>query len=428
MKIAVFTDTYSPKVDGIVTSITNSTQALAGSGHKIIIFAPQYKEEEKLQLHPNIKVYRSFSLSLLSYNEVKLPIPNIAKITSVIKNFKPDLIHIHTPATIGLLGIFFSKLYDIPSVGTYHTILSEQITYLSLKRLTKLDRLIEKIKSKKAKTNSILSGTKLEKFLKSQGFRKMLNAPLKEIKEKDFGKKMIWKMTCNIYNRCSLITVPSKSIKKELKKYGLTKPIKIISNGVDLSNFTPKKGYKVSKKLNLLHVGRIGFEKNIDVVIRSFKLLIKQRKNICLKIVGDGPALQSLKNLAESLNLKNKITFTGYLHGKDLVKAFQKSDIFVTTSTMETQGLAILEAMSCGLPIIGVRKYAIPDLVKHNINGYIAEPFTEEEIKQYIMEFIKNPRLLERFGKRSVEIAKKHDLKKTTNRLATLYKLTKESS
>jgi 1,2-diacylglycerol 3-alpha-glucosyltransferase len=88
---------------------------------------------------------------------------------------------------------------------------------------------------------------------------------------------------------------------------------------------------------------------------------------------------------------------------------------------METQGLTILEAMSCGLPVVGVKKYAIPDLVMHGINGYIAKPFDEKQIKDYIKKFIDHPRLLKMFGEKSVEIAKNHDLNKVACKLEGLY-------
>lgn len=426
MKIAIFTDTYYPKVDGIVTSIMNSTQELADKGHEIIIFAPKYKEKKSLKSHQNIKVYRFFSFSLFSYEDVKIPIPNITQVIKMIKEFGPDIIHLHTPGTMGLLAIFCSKLYGIPSIGTYHTLLSEQITYLSLKRLTKLDKLIEKIKSKRTKTKKVRKSNferKLEDILKIESVRKFIDmVSFKKTGKENLGKKMIWKVTCNFYNKCDLVTVPSKSIRNELRKYGVTAPIRVLSNGIDISIYSPKKNYHMGKIFKILHVGRISFEKNTDVLIRSLNLLSMERKNVFLTIVGEGPALQSLKNLAHSLGLENKINFTGCIFGKKLVRMYQKSDVFVTASTMETQGLVVLEAMACGLPVIGVKKYAIPDLVKHSINGYIAKPFNEDEIKEYLIRLVNNPTLIKKFGKKSAEIAKEHELGNVVKKWGSLYK------
>lgn len=431
MKIAVFTDTFYPKIDGIVSSIMNSTKELANKGHKIIIFAPKYKDKGTIKLHSNIKVYRSFSFPVLSYKEAKFSVPNIIKIIKKIKKFDPDIIHLHTPGTMGLLGIFCSKVYDIPSIGTYHTILAEQMTYLSLKRLTKLDNLIEKIKSKRVRIRLYKGSyfsSKFKYFSKKEFIRKIIGLiTFKGIRDKQFDKKIMWKITCKFYNKCDLIIIPSKSIIKELRKYGVTKPIRVLSNGVDLRNFSPKRTYKVGKVFDIVYVGRLGFEKNVDVIIKSYSRLLKERENVLLKIVGDGPAIDSLKNLAKSLNISDKINFTGYCSGKKLVREYHSSDFFVTASTMETQGLTILEAMSCGLPVVGVNKYAIPDLVKPGVNGYLAEPFDEKKIKEYSIKLIDNPALLKKFGKKSVEIAKGHDLRKVIIKLEQLYKQIKVS-
>ena len=243
-----------------------------------------------------------------------------------------------------------------------------------------------------------------------------------DVRKKQLRKKMVWKMTCKIYNRCDLVTVPSNSIKKELSKHGIKVPVKILSNGVKLNIYSPKKNYRVGKNFEILHVGRVSFEKNIDVVIKSFNLLLKERKNVVLTIVGGGPALNSLKNLASSLNLKKNVNFPGYIFGKKLIRIYQKGNIFVTASTMETQGLVILEAMSCGLPVIGVNKYAIPNLVAKGVNGYIAKPFDEKKIRGYMKKLIDNPKLLEKFGKNSVEIAQKHDIRNVINELELIYK------
>jgi glycosyltransferase involved in cell wall biosynthesis len=431
MKIAIFTDTFYPKVDGIVTSILNFSKELAKKGHKIIIFAPRYKGEQTIKIHPNIKIYRCFSFSLLSYKEVKISIPPILKVIRKFKEFDPHIIHLHTPGTIGLLGILCSRLYEIPSIATYHTIVSEQITYLSLKRLTKLDKLIEIIKSKRVRIrlgNGNYFSNKFKYFSKKEVIRKIIDLiTFRGIRNKQFNKRIVWKISCNFYNRCDLVIVPSKSIVKELRKHKFTKPIKVLSNGVDLKNFSPKKNYRNGKVFKIIHIGRVGFEKNIDVIIRSFNLLLKEKENVSLKIVGDGPATNSLKNLAKSLGLSHKIKFVGYMSGKKLVNEYKSGDVFVAASTMETQGLTILEAMSCGLPVIGVNKYAIPDLVKHNVNGYVAEPFDDKKIKEYMVKLIDNPHLLKKFGKKSVDIAKRHDLRKVVGELECLYEQVKVS-
>ncbi len=422
MKIAVFTDTYYPKIDGIVTSIMNSTESLARKNHHIIIFAPTYKEKKDNKLPSNIKVYRFFSLSLFSYKEVKIPIPNISKVFTIIKEFSPDIIHIHAPGTMGLLGVICSKLFDIPCIGTYHTLVSEQIMYLSFRKLTKLDKLVDKIRNNKNFNKKKPSKVNIDSLLKNENIKKIIDIiSLKKIRDKEIGKEMIWNISCNLYNKCDIVTVPSRSIKKALIKHKVTKPIVVLSNGVDLKRFIPKKDYIIKERTNLLHVGRISFEKNIHEIINVFHDLLKERSNVTLTIVGDGPALDNLKSQAKSLNVSSKINFTGILMGENLVKSYHEGDIFITTSPMETQGLVVLEAMSCGLPVIGIDRYAIPDLVKHGINGFIAKDPNIRTLKRYCLKLMDNPDLIRQFGEESVRLAKKHELNKVISDLESLY-------
>lgn len=423
MRIAIFTDSYYPKIDGIVTSIMNSSRLLAEKGHKIIIFAPTYEDRREPRLHHNIRVYRSFSLSLFSYEDVKIPLPNINKSIRILKEFSPDIIHIHAPGTLGMFGIICSKLYNIPCIGTYHTLVSEQLTYLSLKRLTKFDRLIERIKSMDVKNRNgkkNLFQSNLQNIVNnySRNARRKLASHRQE--KKRLGKDLIWKLSCNLYGKCDLITVPSLSIKKQLLKYNVSKPVVVLSNGIDLKSFPPKKSYKARKQVNILHVGRISFEKNVDVIIRSFRLLSSEKGMARLTIVGDGPALASLKNLAKSLKLNN-VEFAGCLVGKPLIEAYHDGDIFVTASTMETQGMVILEAMSCGLPVIGVDSYAIPDLVKDCVNGLVIKPFDEIAMKESIVKLVEKPCLLRKLGRSSIMLAKEHDLGNIVMLLEKIY-------
>lgn len=428
MKIAVFTDTYYPKVDGIVTSILNSTEKLAKKGHKVVIFAPKYKRKTEPKVHKNITIYRSFSIDLASYQGVKIPFPNLIKMFRRYRAFKPDIIHIHAPGSMGFLGVLFSKLFSCPCIGTYHTLISEQIMYLSPKRLIKLDKLITRLKKNKKLMEKIRNNRikiSFSKLLNIATIKKMLNLiSLKNIRDKQIGKRVLWKVSCGLYNRCNIITVPSKSIKKELIKYKVTKPIKVLSNGIDLKRFSPKNNYRIGKTIKLVHIGRISYEKNIEVVIDCYNLLLKQNQPVSLRIVGEGPALNHLKHYADSLNLKKKVIFTGVKLGKDLINEYHKADIFLTASTMETQGLVVLEAMACGLPVIGVNKFAIPDLVCNNVCGFICKSGDAKKMSDCVKKFIKKPSLIKEFGKKSVEIAKTHELNNVIDELEKIYETT----
>ncbi|MBW2968056.1 glycosyltransferase, partial [Candidatus Woesearchaeota archaeon] len=142
MRIAYFTDTYYPEVNGIVTSILKSSERLALRGHKIMIFCPKYAKDNKVpKLHKNIKVVRSFSLPLITYEDVRISWPNHASILRKVRRFKPDVIHMHTPGPVSGAAIICSTLLRKPLVGTFHTLVTEQLDYASFRNLPPVARM-----------------------------------------------------------------------------------------------------------------------------------------------------------------------------------------------------------------------------------------------------------------------------------------------
>ncbi len=377
MNIAYFSDTFYPRIDGVVVTLLNFIQLLAENGHKIKLYVPNYKNIIEREFHENISIERYTSFKLIGYPDFRVAIPVLLKVERSIQIFKPEIIHFHTPGPLGLMGINCAKQYKIPLIGTYHTSLTDSLVCISLNK--KVD-----------KSN-----------------------------KKDLPKKIVWKLSNYYYNKCDLVTAPSESMRKELKKNGLKAKVVFLSNGLALDAFSLKEKY--SKKAKLLHVGRISFEKNIDVIIKSVFILRKEFHDIILDIVGDGPALKSLKLMTQKLELEKNIRFLGRKEHIKLNKIYKEHDIFITASTMETQGVVILEAMASGLPIIGVKKLAIPDLVKNNVNGYVTKPFDEQEMSEKIRILYKDSKLREDFGKNSTELVKEHDVKKVVEKLEKIY-------
>ncbi|PJZ69444.1 glycosyl transferase [Leptospira perolatii] len=407
MKILYFSDTFLPKVDGVAISMRNFAEALALRGHKFMICCPKYGEGDFDRMGENIRIERFRSGYLPSYPDIKVVLPSPAKIKRLIKEFEPDLVHVHTPGLMGLYGINATERYGIPSIGTYHTLMSEQDMYLSFYRLLKLDKLFMRIGklNKKLRIKDLIKFEKFDKF--------------------NIRKKIILKITNNLYDRCDLIISPSHLIKKQLEEFGLHKPVAVISNGLDLSQFKgePK---QLSKNPKLLHVGRISYEKNCDVIINSFKMIHDILPNSSLTIIGDGPALPSLKLQAEKLGIGDVVDFKGFIDRSKLPEEYPNYDLFLTASTMETQGLVILESIACGLPAVGVDSFAIPELVHDGQNGFIAKPFDVKEIAEKSVQILKDPDLYAKFSEESIRIAQGHEMKACVDRMEEVYKVTAE--
>lgn len=375
MKIAMFTDTFIPNINGIVTSVLNSSKALAKKGHKVYIFTAKPKQKKNIiqKLDKNISIFYYSQIKIINYPDFQLAMPGFVDITSKINKIKPDIIHIHTPSFLGWSALLISKIFRIPVVGTYHTLLPEFLEYI----------------------------------------------PLLKIKKSKIAKNITWNYTQNFYNRCNIVTTPSIAMKEELIKHGIKKPIIFLSNGVDTKKFYP---IRLKKNENtIIHVGRIGYEKSIDILLKAFNELLKINKDAKLIIAGKGPDLEKLKSFSKKLDINKKIKFLGSVDHNKLPLLYSSANIFVTASTIETEGLVVLEAMACGLPIIGVNKLAVPNIVKHKKNGFIIEVGDYKKMAKYMNLLLKNKELSNKFGKESIKIVQNYSLNNIINKLEEIY-------
>jgi glycosyltransferase involved in cell wall biosynthesis len=373
MKIAIFTDTFLPNINGIVTSVVNSSTRLAKKGHKIYIFTVKPKKEVEINLGKNIHIEYHKRMPLLRYPDFTLSMPKYVTCLRKIRKIRPDVIHAHMPSFLGWSAVICAKAFGIPLVGTYHTLLPDFLKYLPIPKMEKLKLM----------------------------------------------KRATWTLTRKFYNRCDLVTTPSLSMKKLLLKRRIKKPIIALSNGIDTHRFKPQKVKKTG--LKLLHVGRISYEKNVDIVLKAFRLIFKKKPKTILYIAGKGPHLEELKELAKKLKINKNVKFLGAVTGNELVRLYQTADIFVTASTVETEGLVVLEAMACSLPVVGVKALAIPDIIKHNKNGFVAQPYNEKQIAIFAVKLLGDKRLREKFGNESLKLVKKYSLDNIIDELEGIY-------
>ncbi|MBW2988626.1 glycosyltransferase, partial [Candidatus Woesearchaeota archaeon] len=402
--------------------IYNFTTRLAKRGHKIILFVPKYPDyEDKKQR--NIIIHRYFAVNLTSNKASKFAFPNILDILKKTKQFQPDVIHIQDPFNLGWVGTLASKIYGIPNIQTYHTYLPDFMVYLRPSKLTGLDKLAIRIKEsnlvKKIRVGEFLNRVKIElKEIKVfRDTRKILRKSLPEFP--DIAKGICWGYTRGIYNSADLVITPTKVMKRILRKHGIRPKIEVVSNGVEISMIPPKREYKLKKLI--VHAGRLGHEKRIDVVIKAMSHVVQKDPGFKLHIYGPGPAYDKLKALRDKLGLEKNVIFKGALPRNKLLKVYRNYDLFVTASPMETQGLVVLEAMAAGLPVVGIRKLAVPEMVRHGVGGYIAQPYNHKQIAEYILKILQNKKRWERMGRAAREIASEHDIDKMALKLENVY-------
>ncbi len=317
MRIALFTETFLPKVDGIVTRLKHTIEHLQRNGNEVLIFCP----EGGLQSYHGAKIYGLSAFPLPLYPELKLALPR-PEIGQQLANFRPDLIHVINPAVLGLAGIFYAKSAQIPLVASYHTHLPKYLQHYGL---------------------GLLEG-------------------------------LLWELLKGAHNQAQLNLCTSSVMVEELRQHGIER-VDLWQRGVDTETFhpdkaTPEMRHYLSQGEStshlFLYVGRLGAEKEIEQIRPILAAIPGSR----LAIVGDGPHRLNL----ESYFADTPTHFVGYLEGERLAAAYASADAFIFPSRTETLGLVLLEAMAAGCPAIAARSGGIPDIVTDGKNGYLFDP------------------------------------------------------
>ena len=363
MKIAFFTETFLPKVDGIVTRLTKTIEYLIKNGDEVIVFCPEGCPVE----HKGAKVIGVAAMPLPLYPELKLGLPGPA-VSDALEEFKPDLIHVVNPAVLGLGGIWLAKTNNIPLVASYHT--------------------------------------HLPKYLEHYGMGML--------------EPLLWELLKAAHNQALLNLCTSTAMVKELESKGI-KRTALWQRGVDTESFKPEyRNEKMRKKLLgkykdsdslLIYVGRLSAEKQIERI----KPVLDQIPDACLALVGDGPYRSQLEKIFENTNTN----FIGYLAGEELASAYASGDIFLFPSSTETLGLVLLEAMAAGCPVIGANKGGIPDIINNEVNGCLYDPDQEDQGESSLIEATKKI-LMNKNKKEEMRIAAREEAEKWDWNQATL--------
>jgi glycosyltransferase involved in cell wall biosynthesis len=318
VRIAFFTETFLPKVDGIVTRLTKTLQHLVVAGDEVLIFCPEGAPSSYL----GAKVVGVPALPLPLYPELKLALPRPA-VSEALEQFRPDLVHVVNPAVLGLGGIWLAKSRNLPLVASYHT--------------------------------------HLPKYLEHYGMGML--------------EPLLWELLKAAHNQASLNLCTSTAMVAELAAKGIQHTA-LWQRGVDTDLFRPEwRNDSMRARLHgpyddtgnlLLYIGRLSAEKQIERIRPVLEAMPQTR----LALVGDGPHRQQLERCFEG----TPTTFVGYLAGQDLASAYACGDAFLFPSSTETLGLVLLEAMAAGCPVVGADRGGIPDIVSDGENGCLYDP------------------------------------------------------
>jgi len=369
VKIAFFTETFLPKVDGIVTRLTKTIEYLVKNGDDVIVFCPEGSPNN----YKGAKIVGVAAMPLPLYPELKLGLPGPA-VSEALEKFQPDLIHVVNPAVLGLGGIWLAKTNNIPLIASYHT--------------------------------------HLPKYLEHYGMGML--------------EPLLWELLKAAHNQALLNLCTSTAMVNELETKGIRRTA-LWQRGVDTNSFKPEyRNQKMREKLLgeypdtgslLIYVGRLSAEKQIERI----KPVLEKIPNASLALVGDGPYRNQLEKIFEN----TKTNFIGYLAGEELASAYASGDIFLFPSSTETLGLVLLEAMAAGCPVIGANKGGIPDIINDGVNGCLYDPDQEDNgVKSLIdatNKILNNSTKKEEMRKAARKEAERWDWNQATLQLKNFY-------
>ncbi len=346
MNIGIFTDTYYPHVNGVATSIKMLEEQLRKRGHNVYIFTTS----NPLVKEPNSNVFRLPSMPFVFLPTYRIAFFYSPKLLFKMKKFNLDIIHTQTEFSIGIFGKIASEFLKIPVVHTYHTMYEDYVHYIAKGHL--------------------------------------------------ISPKMAQRFSRIFCNRAKIVIAPTQKTKDSLLNYGVKRPIEIVPTGITLEKFLKDAdNNQISAIKNELHInqndfvilflGRVAKEKSIDVLISQMPDILNKISNAKLLIVGDGPYVNVLKNLADELKVSNSIIFSGQVAWENINLYYKLADVFVTASTSETQGLTYIEAMASKIPVIAKNDGSIKNLIEDKKNGYVFD--NPNELPNIIAKIKNNP-------------------------------------
>lgn len=428
MRIAFFTDTYLPEINGVVTSLESHSRLLAARGHEILIVCPKYRKPA-LHAVPRVQVKRYRSFSFVTNKDTRVALPSMASVTRLLRRFRPDIVHVHTPLSIGVIGLVAARMLRLPTVQTYHTYIPDFMTYVELHRLLRLDDLQDRVLNSLIFERMFESGTwkalmragktRAQALEDITGVARTVLGGVAPAERQQLSARVAWQYTRTLYNRADLVLTPSATLRDALKEHGVTVPVEYLSNGIDTGVVRCKDSYGPTGRL--LHAGRLGHEKNVDVVVKAFARLAAERADVTLDIIGDGPARDGLQRQAAKLGVADRVHMPGFMDRTALGRVYRDYDAFVTASTIETQGIVLLEAMSAGLPVVGVDALAIPELVRDGRDGLIVPAGDDAALAHAMARMLDDEELRARFGNACREDVRPHVLGSVVTRLESLY-------
>ena len=381
LRVLIATDQYEPMIGGVPTVTRELARGLAERGHVVEVLAPSASGRSGTGPGPDAGSAAGGQLIVASrrsvrwpwYEDQRLGLLSPGDARALIDGFAPDVVHVHSPLTLGAVARSAARRRRVPVVYTNH--------YLP------------------ANVHPVAGGgerpgraARTAGALFDVGFYGYLTG---------------------FANRCDRVTAPTATALLLLRDHGLRAPSQVVSNGVDLDAFSPgqpdeslRRAYGLpSGRPLILSVGRLSPEKRADVLIEA----VAGVGDAVLALAGAGPDAERLRALAARLNVSDRVRFLGFIPAVDLPGLYRQADVFAIASQAELQSLVTMEAMASGLPVVAVNAGALGELVHPGENGFLTRPGLVSDVAGSLDLLCRDAGLRARMSKAGLRIIADHD-------------------
>ncbi len=370
-------------MNGQAVFATNLAEGLARRGHQVMVVVDSQEGKGERSVINGVTVVRLHSIRFNFFHAGVFftPLPG-RQVRQLIREFKPDIVHIQDHYPICEAAASFAKKSGIKIAGSNHFVPENFAPYVPLLFL---------------------------------------------IRPVMFW--LFWQWMLRVFRAAEVITAQSQAAAKIVQAAGWKKPILPISCGIDLERYFPDQGedrnffrqrYGLDKdKKIFLFLGRIDGEKRIDLLVMAMQRL--KRPDVQVAIAGKGRAEGVIRRMVAESGLEKDVRLTGFVPEEDVRGLLNSIDVFVMPSEAELLSISTLEAMACGRPVLLAEALALPELVREGVNGYLFKPGEVDDLVRVMQLMAGQPERWEEMGKASRAMAAAHSLEDTIDKFESLY-------
>lgn len=346
MKIALFTETYLPYINGVVTHVKSLKDGLEQLGHEVLVVTA---ESNARHHYVQNGVLYCPAMNLKRFYDYGISYPVSQTRFEFLQQFAPDIIHIHTEFGVGYSGAAIAKRLNVPLIYTLHTMYDDYLYYVAPRPFIAVIR------------------------------------------------RVAHRYARYLAEHATMVTGPSLKVQEYLKACGANVEVTVVPNPVELDMFRPENidpqrrtqfrqayGFQPQDTV-VCFCGRLGREKSVDVLLKYWAATVRPEHHLKLIIFGGGPSEEELRELAQKLNIADTVSFTGKIPHEELPHYYAGCDLYATTSLSDTNSISMLEAMATGLPVLHIHDPLNAGQVRDGVNGYIFH--NEQELLQQMLNW-----------------------------------------